>query len=320
MMHVTLQRSNLSYTPAKYADEYVSKYWWPELRLDLSLEGVAADFYLFYAVRDGSEYLRARFEEYAQVVAKQVAIYLDASVGGELRHKGFAGLKKGVGNSRSIARRDWRLKRLVQGHFLLEGGRDCFYNQYWKGGYGGPRWGNITDVLLDHLRGTTDATLFVDLALALQHNGGCVFNKLQGYWVQKNIMKVLDANLNEDWETLLEYASPWAKEMFLNWLTEEDEVVVEGVDWSAPRQVKQGSTGTGARVRISEKARSVAWRGKLGWVVGTRDVADSKGNPLLDYAVKLDGGSEVKWMRAKSIILVESTDEEVVGIEYITEA
>ena len=132
MIKVTLQRRKDIPTPKVLVDGYISQNWWPELRLDISLQGVAADFYLFYAVKDGSPYLSARFEEYSQVIAKQLAVYMDAAVGGELRYGYFAGLAKQM--TRSIARAHWRQRRQSQGIGLLKQGRDLFYQKSWGWG------------------------------------------------------------------------------------------------------------------------------------------------------------------------------------------
>ena len=221
MIAVTLQPRELHSpaTPSFLVDGYLIKRWWPELRLDLSLHGIAADFYLFYAMKDGSEYLQERFEEYSQVVAKQLAIYMDAAVGGELRHKHFMGLPKG---NRSLARGEWRRLRIQHGADLVAQGRECFMGKSWGGAYGGPRWAKIADLLFQHLDGKYTPSFFIDLALALQHNTGSVFNKVSDYWHQQSLKTVLDANLSEDWETLLQYASPWAVKLFTEWLTEEE--------------------------------------------------------------------------------------------------
>ena len=293
---------------------YVNKHWWPELRLDLDLRSVAADFYLFYAVSGGDDYLRARFEEYCQVVAQQFAIYMDAAIGGELRHAQFSGLG---GLERSIARREWRIKRLNLGMTLLQNGRDMFYSYgYWGGGYGGPAWGKIADVLIDHLEGETSNFLFVDLALALQHNTGCMFDKVVNYWEQIHLQEVLDANLNENWAVLLKWASPWAAEMFLNWLDAEDSIVVENADISRPirsgRGIVEGAIAVGSKVRISQTARYRARRGKECIVLALRKTVRSthrgveQSGHTLDAQIELDG--KTSWIRIQNLELVGGSE------------
>ena len=291
------------------ANGYIDQNWWPELRLDMSLQGVAADFYLFYAVKDGDDYLRQRFEEYAQVVAKQIAVYLDAAIGGELRHKGYAGMIKDW--NRAIARRDWRMKRLDKGHSLLQGGRSLFYNVKWRGAYGGPKWGKIADLLVKHLSGELSPTLFVDQAFALQHNTGTVFNKIDKYWNQNNMKQVLDANLQEDWEKLLTYGSGWAREMFISWLKAEEVIEVEGIEHSRPRKLLyEVATAKklypGAIVRVGHATRSNEWRGKQATIICVND--DNY------YAqIKRDGRKNILVIHHLEI---ESTADSS-GLEYI---
>ena len=269
-MEATLYKNIKSnYTPSEWADGYISQNWWPELRLDLNLSGIAADFYLFMAVKDGSEYLQERFNEYSQVIAKQLAIYLDAAVGGELRHKNFQGFINS-GMTRSIARREWRSKRVDQGIILLEEGYNCFMYEMWGSSYGGPKWGSITKLLLDHLNGEISSVLFVDLALALEHNGGCVFDKVSNYWNLNDLKVVLDANLNEDYSKLLQHGSSWAKEMFNNWIVEEDDIEVTGLVHSDRRYIDKavsGEVAEGETVTINDKSRNTAWRGKTAKIV-----------------------------------------------------
>lgn len=47
----------------------------------------------------------------------------------------------------------------------------------WVSSFGGPKWGNISSLLLDYLNGRLSDLFFVDSAFNLQHNGGSVFGK-----------------------------------------------------------------------------------------------------------------------------------------------
>ena len=311
MIHATLQLSKKHFLPEALAQGYIDKNWWPELRLDISLQGIAADYYLFYAVKDGSYYLQEKFEEYAQVVARQIAIYIDASIGGELRHKKFDGL---VDPSRSIARGEWRAIRQKKGIDILSKGVKRFYGGGWKSGFGGPKWGAIGDVLLNHLKDETSAPLFVDLALALQHNTGTVFNKISGYWNQDNLKAVLDANLNENWELLVGYASPWAKDIFFNWITEEDEITVEGIEYSRPRRIPFTTSSSegisiGATVKVKQTARAAERRGKIGYIQGM-------GTDKVSAWVVIDNVK--KLMRLNSLELISDESNKIEG-KYIQE-
>lgn len=315
MMQVTLKTNNPPKQPNSLLSGYVSKHWWPELRLDLDLQGIAADFYLFYAVKDGDIELEAKFEEYAQVVAKQLAVYLDAACGGELRHVNFAGMGKSVINSRSIARRDWRGKRQDQGLNLLQSGRQRFFSGGWAGGYGGPRWGNVANLLVQHLRGEVSTTYFVDQAFGLEHNGGCVFNKLADYWTQGELKKVLDANLNQNWKALMTYASPWAVTMFTDWLGAEAEIEVEGYAASHPRSVTTDGFAVGGKLRVGPKARNVAWRGQELTIQGIKTEMKKKGK---QRAFKVNCMGKTAWLTEANVMPIEKING--TAIEYIAEA
>ena len=271
MMLITLPSHPHDYNKSvsQLATGYIDAKWWPELKLELSLTTLAADFYLFYAMKDGDETLQTAFNKYCHVVAKQIAVYLDACIGGELRHKQFNGLKAGS-NMRSIARGDWRGMRLKQGHTLLQDGRNRFYRKDWSASYGGAKWGQIADTLVAHLTGETSAALFIDQAFALQHNNNTVFDKILKYWFQDHFKTVLDANLNENWKELLSWCSPWARTLFTEWLTAEDDLQIQYFTGDSRRFVTPpNSIVVGARVRVKSSARSVKWRNCEGTVVKT---------------------------------------------------
>ena len=150
-----------------------------------------------------------------------------------------------------------------------------------------------------------DPVLFVDQALALKHNGGPVFTKIQNYWTQGELQEVLDANLREDWEFLVGYSSDWARHIFLNWLIEEDEVEVEGFETSRPRPVISGvgSYDVGAEVQMSWKAKTLNWRGEKGIILQKREVNKSRNSTerVWDYLVKISTDYRPKWVREGSI-------------------
>ena len=315
MIKAILQTREHALSSVELVEGYIKGGWWPELRLDLSLQGIAADYYLFYAVKDASPYLEARFEEYAQVVSKQLAIYLDMACGGELQYKNVDTLLST--DSKPVTMTKWYARRRELGHELLLNGRQSFYHVHWSPSYGGPRWGAMIDLLIKHLQMELSAVLFVDLALALQHNTGCAFNKLSSFWDMDQLQQVLDANLHGDWETLVSYASPWSREIFLNWFVEEDEVEVEGLEFSRPRLVKSfvsGTLGVGSRVKVLSTSRSLSFRGKEGLVMDSRWDSMKDGTKTLAYQIRV--GSEVRWLRPVNLL---SLDVEQDSYEYIQE-
>lgn len=295
---------------------YLAKKWWPEIKLDLDMPGIAADFYLFYAIKDGDVYLQEKFDEFARVVAKQVAVYLDAAIGGELRHGNFPGINHG--GDRSLARGDWRNIRLAQGHVALWEARQNFQTAKWGGAFGGKLWGIIADTLYKHLSGELSTVLFVDQALALHHNTNIVFDKLNGYWNLQGFKEVLDANLHQQWSVLLNHCSDWAMEMFLNWVSAEEEIEVHGIEYSRPILVNSVSLAPpnvltiGMYVRVNGRVHIREIRNKVCIItditpksqwVELRDMNDSK---AIIYRVS-----------RKSVTSVNKILEQSKPIEYI---
>ena len=107
-----------------------NKCWWPELNISLNITKMCADFYLLSNLaKDNPQYARA-FIEYSEVVAKEIAVYLDAAVGGEARHmkpSGFMGLN-GNHLSRTLARKGWRKLRIEKGMLPLHKLADAYNN------------------------------------------------------------------------------------------------------------------------------------------------------------------------------------------------
>jgi hypothetical protein len=52
-----------------------------------------------------------------------------------------------------------------------------FYKGKWGGGYGGPKWGNVSDTLKHLVHGEFTPEMFCDVGFALAHNGGPIYNK-----------------------------------------------------------------------------------------------------------------------------------------------
>ena len=299
----------------KMRQAYAESYWWPELMVDLDLTRTAADFYLLYAMADGDSDLRKIFEEYSMVLAKQVAIYLDASIGGEMRHykhnqKGYS-----LSPTRKLARREWRELRVKTGLEPLERALVAFNDgKNWKSMYGGPKWGRITDTLLRHLRRETSSLLFVDQTLALQHNTGTVFSKMQNYWRLMDLKKVLDANLHEQWWELTEFAKSndgvesMVTSLFRSWLTAEAEVRIPSIEYSRPRQLIPEVKAVngfvlGDLVEVAVTAKNSQFHGERGTV---KSFAES---PKPGVFIQLSGfGKPVEFSRT-NLKLIERKEQ-----------
>ena len=64
----------------------------------------------------------------------------------------------------------------------------------WGGGYGGPMWAQISQMVKDYLDGQLSRTAFVDACFNLQHNGGSALNKFS--WMfhdATELQRLLDA-------------------------------------------------------------------------------------------------------------------------------
>jgi hypothetical protein len=74
---------------------------------------------------------------------------------------------------------------------------DClkwqFYNCKWNGGYGGKKWGIVTDCLSRFVDGEFTAEMMLDTIWTLSHNNGPIFNKGEffGHY-SPNLIRILD--------------------------------------------------------------------------------------------------------------------------------
>jgi hypothetical protein len=68
-----------------------------------------------------------------------------------------------------------------------------FYHSKWGGGYGGKKWGMVTDCLVRFVTGEFTAEMMLDTIWTLSHNNGPIFNKsvLYGMYTH-NLIRILD--------------------------------------------------------------------------------------------------------------------------------
>jgi hypothetical protein len=68
-----------------------------------------------------------------------------------------------------------------------------FYKGSYSSSYGGPKWGNVSDVMRDFVLGKISAEMMMDTGFTLCHNGGPIFNKGMLYHTYSSeIYKILD--------------------------------------------------------------------------------------------------------------------------------
>lgn len=170
-----------------------------------------------------------RYATLLAYLASQFAAYLDMVVGGEIRHA--VGRPTVMASTplplRQALRRSgpiplpadrascwwyWRRFRERHGTVALQWVVDCYSadNGWGGGGYGGHKWKECTDALLQYEQGKLTPEMFVDLAVHLEHNGGSVFNKVWGS-VEKSL---LDAKYVGDYDVLLPYASDEVRNLY----------------------------------------------------------------------------------------------------------
>lgn len=68
-----------------------------------------------------------------------------------------------------------------------------FYHSKWNGGYGGKKWGQVTDCLARFVNGEFSAEMMLDTVWTLSHNNGPIFNKGHFYGMYSHVlMRILD--------------------------------------------------------------------------------------------------------------------------------
>lgn len=173
-------------------------------------------------------------EAFTLQAATWFANYLDMIIGGEIRY----GLDREIFGdpdscqeampiittiheynqrraSRGSAWYKWYHLRNEYGIAVLEEAEEAFRYGNWSGCIGGNAWAEVAKVLLRFLKGEISPELFVDLTFALEHNGGCVFNKK--YDTPKAIRAVLDANLEGNLPMVASYLKPEEQQEFMSW-------------------------------------------------------------------------------------------------------
>ena len=72
--------------------------------------------------------------------------------------------------------------------------RYVFYKGGYSGGYGGPKWGQVTDAMVEFVHGRYTAEMMLDVGWTLCHNGGPIFNKGMLYKTYSHgpLNKILD--------------------------------------------------------------------------------------------------------------------------------
>ena len=183
------------------------------------LAEAASDFYLLETLANikGDDEAKRRLAAFESKLATEFANYLDIAVGGELRYaqsqlgnevpKQLAPYFREVFAHRWDRGTAWLVWGVVRRKFGLQALRmaeETFENPGWRSAFGGPAWAAITSVLRAYLEGRINDRIFVDRCWSLEHNNGCVMNKL---YSTRDLTQVLEAHGTDDYTTLLEYSS-----------------------------------------------------------------------------------------------------------------
>lgn len=114
---------------------------------------------------------------------------------------------------------------------------EIFHEGQYSGGYGGPAWGAVADVLRDYVHGKLTAEMMMDTAFTLCHNNGPIFNKgMLFHQYTKEILTILDVQRSGQIPQMIgNKETKWANGgLFQTWQNCND--VLEGafegyVDW-----------------------------------------------------------------------------------------
>lgn len=177
---------------------------------------LARSFYLIEAMAAASSSLNATAElsravqklqhQEHQEAAELMATYIVLAAAGELRHvrssaysnplildrelvhaelQKYGVIDEGVDRieaQRSVADQ-LELLPLEQQIIFLQRAENAFRHLKWSTSFGGIKWADICAAALSWLEGKVTATVFVDHAFDLQHNGGRMFNKTKDFLV-----------------------------------------------------------------------------------------------------------------------------------------
>jgi len=209
-----------------------------------------ADYYLLEAISHGipnspgralardasllilNDEAASMFNTLVRTHAGPFARYLDAIVGGELRHHSI--FKRGVGGYRYSGHPSmmkecrhqtwaiWHHIRSIVGTAALHEASRLFSSFGSSSNIGGPRWRTFSDLLISYETGKITDAQFLDRLFTLQHNGGSVFNKVTwaGEGLQVMSTKIGPAHSQApepDWPVLLRYGSPEVNRLFADW-------------------------------------------------------------------------------------------------------
>lgn len=200
------------------------------LNIRRNLKQDCADFYLLERIVYDDRAAARPMSVLTSSLSREMSIYLDMAVGGELRYvrrsdnKGldvpssltpfFAALEKTSGSRRQawIAWTDLRRKYDPESVEWLVDAKRLFDDKEWKiEGAGGPAWGSVARVEYDWLKGRLTRQTFIDRCFTIEHNNGAVFDKV---YETHGLNKVLELQASDAYNRLAKYASPYVQTLW----------------------------------------------------------------------------------------------------------
>jgi len=173
---------------------------------------------------------------------KSFAAYLDLAIGGEIRyHRALA--NRFLSPARDAAWVEWRAIREVVGNEALLDVADLFMEFDPGSSFGGEPWAKTAEVLYHRLEGNLgpneymNKKLFVDRVFTLEHNNGCVLNKVNWCvlnsrcWDLGGMRDVLDAHASDDYLTLFRVASNSVRELFAEYAAVAEPLISNIPKW-----------------------------------------------------------------------------------------
>jgi hypothetical protein len=114
-----------------------------------------------------------------------------------------------------------------------------FYNASWSGGYGGKKWGQVTDCLVRYVHGEFSAEMMLDTIWTLSHNNGPIFNKGYLYTMYgSDIYRLLDVQRSGQIPTaclhdakLMKFVDPMLKKAMIELKAKFPDDVPGYIDW-----------------------------------------------------------------------------------------
>lgn len=180
-----------------------------------------------------SEELEALVEKLDPILVN----YTHLACAGEVRHhRAFSDRRNTLHSNRETAWVDWRTIYETVGVEAIMDMHSLFL-EFSGDAYGGPKWAMACKVLYQRLTGKLgpnekiNKKIFVDRVWTLEHNGGCLLNKISWavkngrHWSLSQIKTVLDAHANDDWMSLYRTSAPSVQALFRKYVILASEVL-----------------------------------------------------------------------------------------------